>query len=88
MKNTHMEQTLALQPNDRLATVLAKLTAGSRAIQLDISNLKELRLEDFQALRNWQRKDLLSLRCTDQRLRALLCRLRLHKLYQVWGAAA
>lgn len=88
MENTHMEQTLALQPTDRLAKVLAKLTDSARATQLDISNLKELRLEDFQALRNWPRKDLLSLRCTDQRLRALLCRLHLHKLYQVWGTAA
>jgi hypothetical protein len=88
MKNLNPQSVIELQPHDRLAPVLSDLDEIATPILIDISRVKQFGLEDFQALRNCRHKELVSLRCGDQRLRSLLCRLRLHKLYQVWGTAA
>lgn len=85
---THHKTIVRLQPGEALASVLADLDPQGQVTELDLSALKRLSLEDFQALLSWEDKRRLSLRCTSTRLRATLCRLRLHKLYQVWGTAA
>lgn len=78
-----------LAPEDKLAAVLEKLPSDHEQVTvLDISGLKSLGLEDFRALLKWEKKDRLTLLCTDAGLRSFLYKLRLHTQYQVIGAAA